>query len=100
MSGASAQAPASLVRGKMIFVTKLNGKDLVINADLIESMEATPDVVISLTTGNKIVVQETLHDLVNRIVEYKSRVNDRLLRTLRGREEKGEKDEERVPEGH
>ncbi len=44
----------------MIKVTKLNGRELVVNADLIEFIESTPDTLISLTTGRKIMVLEEL----------------------------------------
>lgn len=41
----------------MIEVTRLNGKGLTINSDLIEMLEETPDTVITLTTGKKIIVK-------------------------------------------
>ena len=44
----------------MIDVTRLNGKILTINADLIESVEENPDTVISLINGKKIIVKEKL----------------------------------------
>jgi flagellar protein FlbD len=56
----------------MIKVTKLNGKELVVNADLIEFVEATPDTLISLTTGRKIMVLEELDEIVQRAVRYRS----------------------------
>ena len=43
----------------MIEVTRLNGKGLTINSDLIEMIEETPDTVITLTTGKKIIVKES-----------------------------------------
>lgn len=54
----------------MIQVTRLNGKQFVLNSDLIESMEATPDTVITLTGGNKYVVSETTEELIRRITDY------------------------------
>ena len=44
----------------MIEVTRLNGKDFVLNAELIEVMEETPDTVITLTTGHKKVLMKYL----------------------------------------
>ena len=41
----------------MIDVTKLNGSKILINSDLIECVEETPDTVISLTTGKKLIVK-------------------------------------------
>lgn len=57
----------------MIYVTRLNGKQFVLNSDLIEMMEATPDTVITLTGGNKYVVSETTDELIRKIAEYKRR---------------------------
>lgn len=58
----------------MIKVTKLNGTQLVVNADLIEFIEAIPDTLISLTTGRKIIVLEELDDVIRRSLEYRSKV--------------------------
>ena len=57
----------------MIKVTKLNGNELVVNADLIEFIESTPDTLISLTTGRKIRVLEDLDDVIRLAVGYRSR---------------------------
>lgn len=55
----------------MIDVTRLNGKVLTINCDLIELIEETPDTVITFTTGTKIVVKEDSDEIKNRILEFK-----------------------------
>jgi flagellar protein FlbD len=55
----------------MIKVTRLNGTETVINADLIESVEATPDTVISLTTGHRFVVSESVDEVVARVLAYR-----------------------------
>jgi len=55
----------------MIYVTRLNHKPLVINSDLIEQVEMTPDTVISLTTGEKIMVLETSDEIVERVVNFR-----------------------------
>ncbi len=55
----------------MIKVTKLNGSELVVNADLIEFVESTPDTLISLTTGRKIMVREALDEVVGKAVAYR-----------------------------
>lgn len=57
----------------MIKVTRINGKQFVINSDLIEVMEATPDTVLTLTNGNKYVVTETVDTLIERIALFKQR---------------------------
>lgn len=55
----------------MINVTKLNGSRLVINADLVEFIESTPDTLLTLTTGRKIMVKESMEVVVQKIVEYR-----------------------------
>ncbi|MDD5718373.1 MAG: flagellar FlbD family protein [Candidatus Krumholzibacteria bacterium] len=57
----------------MIKVTKLNGREVVVNADLIEFVEATPDTLVSLTTGRKVMVLEALDEVVRRAISYRSR---------------------------
>ncbi|ANE47545.1 flagellar protein D [Paenibacillus swuensis] len=54
----------------MIAVTRLNNSQLVINALLIETVESTPDTVISLTTGKKIMVLESVSDVVSLTQNY------------------------------
>ena len=58
----------------MISVTRINRIPLVLNSDLIEHVETTPDTVISLVNGQKYVVTETPEQLVERIVEFKRRI--------------------------
>ncbi len=57
----------------MIKVTKLNGNELVVNADLIEFIERTPDTLISLTTGRKIMVLEQLDEVIRMAVGYRAK---------------------------
>lgn len=54
----------------MIKVTRLNGKEFVVNAEMIQFMESTPDTVITLSNKEKIVVKEAVDDLIKRIVDY------------------------------
>lgn len=58
----------------MIHLTRLNHLPLVLNADLIESVEVTPDTVISLTTGQKLVVLESPEEVVRRVVDFRRAV--------------------------
>jgi flagellar protein FlbD len=51
----------------MIYVTRLNHSSVVLNSDLIEHIEATPDTVITLTTGQRITVLESAAELVERV---------------------------------
>lgn len=55
----------------MIDVTKMNGMNITINSDLIETVEDTPDTVITLTTGRKIVVKESRQTIKNLVKSFK-----------------------------
>ena len=55
----------------MITLTRINGKDVVLNADLIEIVEKTPDTIISLSTGKKYIVKESIEDVVEKVLEYR-----------------------------
>jgi flagellar protein FlbD len=55
----------------MIELTKLNGSKLVINSDLIEFIESSPDSLITLTTGKKIMVQEAIPLIVEAVVHFR-----------------------------
>ena len=55
----------------MIEITKLNGNKTLINPELIETIESTPDTIISLTTGRKIIVKESRQELNNLVKSYR-----------------------------
>lgn len=55
----------------MITVTRLNHTPLVINPDLIVFIEETPDTIITLSNGEKIVVQETVGEVIQRVLNYR-----------------------------
>lgn len=59
----------------MITVTKLNGAAIVLNAELIETVEAHPDTLITLTCGNRIMVKEDLQKVVEKVKEYRKNIN-------------------------
>jgi len=58
----------------MIQLTRLNHAPLVLNSDLIEHMEVTPDTVVTLTTGQKIVVLESAEEVVERIIRFRKSI--------------------------
>ena len=58
----------------MIWLTRLNRVPLVLNSDLIEHIDITPDTVITLTTGQILRVRESAEDVVRRIVEFRRRI--------------------------
>lgn len=59
----------------MIRVTRLDGSILTVNCDLVEAVEHTPDTVISLLNGHKLVVRESEEEIVHRVVEYRQRIH-------------------------
>lgn len=59
----------------MIKVTRFNKTTLVINAEIIEFLEATPDTVITLTDGKKIVVVEPVDEIIEKIITYRQMIN-------------------------
>lgn len=59
----------------MIQVTRLNNTSFVMNAELIETIEATPDTVITLTTERKYVVRESVDEIIKRVIEFKQACN-------------------------
>lgn len=63
----------------MIKVTRLNDSEFLLNPDLIEFIEETPDTVVSLSTGKKVVVVESAEELVNRIVAYRKKIFDGVV---------------------
>ena len=62
---------------RMIKLTRLSRELLVLNPDLIEYMEATPDTVITLTTGQKLRVSETADEVIERVIEFRRAVLER-----------------------
>jgi flagellar protein FlbD len=58
----------------MIQLTRLNHAPLVLNSDLIEHVEVTPDTVVTLTTGQKIVVLESADEVVERIIQFRKSI--------------------------
>ena len=68
----------------MIALTRFNGSSFVLNMDLIETIEATPDTVITLVTGRKYVVRESVDEIVKKILDFRrqSGVNKILIQNL------------------
>jgi flagellar protein FlbD len=58
----------------MILITRLDGKQLYINAELIQSVEPTPDTILTLTNNAKMIVKETPEVVVERIIQYQRQV--------------------------
>jgi flagellar protein FlbD len=58
----------------MIALRRLNNQPIMVNADLIESLESTPDTVVTLTSGNKLIVRDSPEEIAAKIVEYQRKV--------------------------
>ena len=74
----------------MIALTKINKAPIAVNCDLIEYIEETPDTVITFTNSDRIVVQERIGEVIERIVRYRRLISglvnaesERQLRELR-----------------
>ena len=55
----------------MIEVTKINGTKVLVNPDLIEVVEETPDTVVFFTTGRKIIIKESRQEIKNLVKSYR-----------------------------
>lgn len=62
----------------MITVKRLNNQEMWINPHLIETIEATPDTVIALTTGKRLVVKESTTEVVAKIIKYRKTIGDKF----------------------
>jgi flagellar protein FlbD len=60
--------------GQMIQLTRLNNQTLVVNCDLIKYVEKSPDTVISLVTGDKLVVRESVDEVLERVVKFRQSI--------------------------
>ncbi len=58
----------------MINLTRMNDSTYTLNSDLIEMVEETPDTVITLTSGKKLVVRESREDIIRLVEEYKRHI--------------------------
>ena len=66
----------------MIELTRLNGKPMVVNSDLIKTAEASPDTMLTLINGEKLIVREELDEVVERILAYRARLLAIVVRRL------------------
>lgn len=58
----------------MIFVTKMNNEVVLLNNDLIETIEETPDTVVTLTTGKKFIIKESSKEILDKVIEFKMKI--------------------------
>lgn len=58
----------------MVELTRLNGNRMLLNSDLIKTAEASPDTMFTLINGEKLIVRETLSEVLERVLHYRSRL--------------------------
>jgi flagellar protein FlbD len=61
----------------MIRLTRINRVPLVLNSDLIEHVEITPDTVIAMTTGQKFMVLESADEVIQRVIDFRRTIGSR-----------------------
>lgn len=71
----------------MIELTRLNGKPIVLNSDLIKTAEASPDTMLTLISGEKIIVREECGEVVERVLAYRARLLAAVARRMRPHDE-------------
>ena len=62
----------------MIKVTKMGGDEITINAELIETVQATPDTIITLTTSKKILVEDDVDQIIDKVISYRQKISAKL----------------------
>lgn len=68
----------------VIRLTRMNHDAIVVNSDLVEHVESTPDTILSLTTGQKIRVLESTDEVVERVIEFRRRIAQPLVKAADG----------------
>jgi len=67
----------------MIEVTRLNGNPMVLNSDLIKTAEASPDTMVALINGEKLIVRESCAEVMERVLAYRVRLLARVAQQLK-----------------
>ena len=67
----------------MIELTRLNGTPMMLNSDLIKTAEASPDTMLTLITGEKLIVREPLAEITERVMAYRARLLAAVARQAR-----------------
>ncbi len=70
----------------MILLKRLTGSTLALNPDLMERVEANPDTVVTMTDGKKVLVHETIEEIVDLVLEYRSEILRAAYREAHGQQ--------------
>lgn len=63
----------------MIRVTRMNGVEFVMNAELIEFIDSTPDTVITLTNGRKFILKDSLDEVLDKVIAYRRAIGTKII---------------------
>ena len=66
----------------MIELTRLNGNPMVLNSDLIKTAEASPDTMLTLINGEKLIVREECSEVVERVLAYRARLLAQVVKRV------------------
>lgn len=66
----------------MIELTRLNGRPIVLNSDLIKSAEASPDTMLTLINGEKLIVREECGEVIDRVIAYRAQMLATVARRM------------------
>jgi len=62
----------------MILVTRLDGREIAVNCDLVATVERTPDTMLTLTNGTRLLVREGIDEVVDRVVAFRRRIGPQV----------------------
>jgi flagellar protein FlbD len=81
----------------MISVTRLNGSTFWVSSEQIEFIESTPDTVVTLLSGKKVIIKESAEELIEKIIQYRRQLfaGPEILVDKRGKESSGREDDDR-----
>ena len=68
----------------MILVKKINQQDIIVNCELIQTIEFSPHAIITLVNGEKIIIDETAESIIRKVIEYKRSLGQRSLEIRSG----------------
>ena len=74
----------------MIRLTRINRVPLVLNSDLIEHVEITPDTVIAMTTGQKFMVKESADEVIQKVVDFRRQIANPPEARISGEDDQSE----------
>ncbi len=62
----------------MIKLKQLNGEEVVVNAEMITFIHAHPDTVITLSNGDKLMVEESMDEVIRQVIQYKKKISGNI----------------------